>query len=57
MAVGPPSTMRGILVAELGADELGVGALGHAAEVGGGGGDGDAEAGDVLRFQRGFIVP
>src|ERR1017187_9144740 len=34
------------LVGELGADEVGVGTLRHAAEVGGGGGDGQAEAVD-----------
>ena len=45
-AVGPPSTMRGIWSPSWARTQVGVGALGHAAEVGGGGGDGQAEAGD-----------
>ena len=42
------------LVCELGADEVGVGALGHAAEVGGGGGDGEAEFADDGAADGGF---
>lgn len=42
------------LIAELGADELRVGTLRHAAQVGGGGGDGDAETGDYCAGYCGF---
>jgi hypothetical protein len=45
---------EGNLVAKLGADELGVGTLGHAAQVGGRGGDGDAEAGYDCSGYGGF---
>ena len=45
-AVGPPSTMRGSLSPSCSRTPRGVGALGQAGEVGRGGGDGQAEAGD-----------
>ena len=53
-AVGPPSTMRGMLVAELVADAGGVVHSGCALEVGGGGGDGQAEALDDGAGDGGF---